>query len=206
MGEAKRNKLLGIQPSKQNNPIEFDASMRVRIADVIEQTLADAYPERVPFTLCLQRASITHHLLNHLTDSNQWAMQAGGLMAPVAEGDDYCIGWDFAAGTAAGHGVGEIHIWAINRATQVIVDSTSRHFPEMARKMGRQWRRELLPTAWGAPHFLSEGGYHYVPSRAATGQLATLSATTHAVTQKLAAVAALRLKGASVRIAPVVSI
>ncbi len=61
-----------------NTQNEFDASMRVRTADVIEETLADAYPERVPFTLCLQRASITHHLLNHLTGS-RWAMQVGGV-------------------------------------------------------------------------------------------------------------------------------
>ncbi len=124
-------------------------------------------------------------------------------MAPVAEGDDYCVGWDFAAGAAEGHGVGEIHVLTINRATHVIVDSTSRHFPDMARTMRRDWKRDVLPVAWGAPALLCDGGDQYMPSRMATAKLASLSARTSQETQKLVTVAALRIKGASVYFAPV---
>jgi hypothetical protein len=159
-------------------------------------------PGRAPFTLCLPRASITSHLLNYLSGTNEWATQAGGLMAPVAEGDDYCVGWDFDAGTMAGHGLSEIHIWTINRTTQSIVDSTSRHFPEIARAMHRHWRRAVLPVAWATPLSLSADGYHYKPSRVATANLERLSAKTSHETQKLAAVAAMRLKGTSVYLVP----
>ena len=143
----------------------------MRLADAIEQTLAEAYPGVSPFRNCFNRAALTHRVLTQIS-ADKWQVQVGSFHAWFADEapDDQvnAVGWEFEMGMAEGRGLEECHAWvarawgSMARATEVeIVDSTSRHLPAYARELGWCWRRPVLSVAWTTAAALLQQRYSY---------------------------------------------
>lgn len=200
-----RAKVLGTGTT--SGPSGLDAEMRNRVADAVEATLADAYPDAPLFRCCWDRAAVTHRVLSAIT-SDTWHLQAGSFQVrfadDVPEDLPNNVGWDFEMGFAEGKGFGECHAWvarAIAGGTDVeIVDSSSRHLPAFAATLGHVWTNPVLPVVWDSASRLWAKHYVFRAHPAAVAHFHTNILPQLENLDKLAYVALQRTLGRRVRL------
>ena len=143
------------------------------IADAVEEALAE-WPQFPPHLDCYRRAAVSTTMLSVIT-RRTWHVNAGRFMADSGRegGETEMLGWSPERGRR--EGVLESHAWSVclldrvvssgfqnMRADRVLIfDTSSRYLPRSVELIGGEWKRPVLPLAYGTQRDLRAAGYIY---------------------------------------------